>query len=202
MLSLSNKVDSYTMNVIKKSELAKGSIHPKHHITDFHDFFTENISSEDSVLDVGCAYGHLANEIAKKAKKVTAIELRQDAIDMAKKSFLRENLHFYYKDFFEIMDKDTYDVITMSNVLEHIKDREIFLSKAFDLTNKILIRVPAFERHWLVPYKKSLGVKWKLNHDHKIEHTMEELVAEVTNAGFEVESIYSKWGNYCLIGRS
>ena len=67
----------------------------------------------------------------------------------------------------------------MSNVLEHIKDRHEFLMKCKVHAPKLLIRVPAFERDWLVPYKKSLGLEWKLHNDHYIEHTVEELMREI-----------------------
>ena len=41
-------------------------IHPKHSLTNYHDFFIERIKNGDNVLDVGCGNGSVAISIAKK----------------------------------------------------------------------------------------------------------------------------------------
>ena len=44
-------------------------IHPKHRLTDYHDFFVENIEDKETVIDVGCGYGAVARTIAKNCPK-------------------------------------------------------------------------------------------------------------------------------------
>lgn len=48
----------------------QGGLHPKHRLTRYHDFFIENISEGDRVLEVGCRNGTLLRDIAVKCKKV------------------------------------------------------------------------------------------------------------------------------------
>ena len=200
LLKLQNTLSGLTMEVIKNNEIMNDGIHPKHNITDFHDFFLDNISSESRVLDVGCAYGHISYTVAKKAKTVTAIDLRETAIQSINSNFKKQkNLTFKVSDLFSFNSQEKFDVIIMSNVLEHVDDRIKFLKKASELGSKILLRVPAFERHWEIPYKKSLNVNWKLHSDHYIEHTEKELKNEIKKSGMKVDSFFCKWGNYCCV---
>jgi hypothetical protein len=53
--------------------------------------------------------------------------------------------------------------------------------------NKFLIRVPMFEREWLVPYKRELGIEWRLDLTHRIEYTEGELRDELLNAGMNIK---------------
>lgn len=49
---------------------------------------------EDVCLDVGCGDGFAANLISRKAKKIYAIDISQEAIDVAKKRYQNKNIHF------------------------------------------------------------------------------------------------------------
>lgn len=199
LLRLQGILHSLALGTIKISERAKGGINPKHWVTDFHNFFLDNIKPSDTVLEVGCAYGHVANAIAKKAKHVTAIDIRSEAIEKAKQHFKRNNLSFLSNDFFDFADEEKFDIVILSNVLEHINERQSFLKKAAALGEKLLIRVPSFDRDWLVPYKKELGLEWRLNKDHKLEYTEDILRQELNRSGLAIENLFCKWGNYCCV---
>ena len=41
-------------------------VHPKHFLTNYHQFFIDRIKDGDNVLDVGCGNGSVAISIAKK----------------------------------------------------------------------------------------------------------------------------------------
>ncbi|RLB80747.1 MAG: hypothetical protein DRH17_11095 [Deltaproteobacteria bacterium] len=199
LLRLNDKLFSFTLGTIKICEKKRGGIHPKHWVTDFHEFFLENIKTTDSVLEVGCAYGHVASEIAKKAKYVQAIDNRPEAIAEAKKLFSRENLRFECNDFWDWPEENAFDIIILSNVLEHIENRVEFLMKASRIGKKLLIRVPSYKRDWLVPYKEKLGLEWRLSTDHQLEYTEGILREELSQAGLKAVEIFSEWGNYCCI---
>jgi len=199
LLRLEARLSSLTLGTIKLSERSRGGIHPKHWITDFLGFFTDNINASDTVLEIGCAYGHVASRIAEKAKHVTAIDVRRDAIEKARQQFNRSNISFISADFFDFADENKFDVVIMSNVLEHIEDRRRFLEKSAALGGRLLIRVPAFDRDWMVPYKKKLGLEWRLNKGHEVEYTEDMLREELGRAGLSVEYLCCKWGNYCCI---
>ena len=88
------------------------------------------------------------------------------------------------------------DVIVLSNVLEHIQDRIIFLSNIRNFTDayKILIRVPLFERDWQIPLRKELDIDYFSDKDHKIEHTLDEFEKELSLAKIKIDTITTVWG--------
>ena len=46
----------------------EGNHHPKHRLTNYHNFFIENINDNSKVLDLGCGYGFVAWKVAEKKK--------------------------------------------------------------------------------------------------------------------------------------
>lgn len=103
--------------------------HVRHRLTKYHQFFLAHISNNDSVLDIGCGQGLLTNEIAQKAKQVIGIDNNKESITCAKKNFVLPNLTFINDDVTSYHFQQTFDIIVLSNVLEHIKDRTRFLNK-------------------------------------------------------------------------
>ena len=64
-------------------------VHPKHFLTNYHQFFIERIKNGERVLDVGCGNGSVAISIAKSHSNssVTAIDLSKKNIKFAKEKF-------------------------------------------------------------------------------------------------------------------
>ena len=199
LLRLLDKIYFFTLGVIKLDTGYKAGIHPKHIITDFHDFYVSNVDSNDVVLDIGCAYGTISKKLSSKVKSILSIDIREDAIILAKKNNSNPKIDYKNIDFFELDEDLKFDVIILSNVLEHIEHRHEFLVKCLIHAPKLLIRVPAFERDWLIPYKKSLGLEWRLHSDHFIEHKDSQLRDEIISAGWEISHLSCKWGNYNCI---
>jgi SAM-dependent methyltransferase len=191
-------VNSYVLGAVK---IAEGGINPKHMIEGFDEFFLDSITETDRVLDVGCGYGHLAYILASKAESVEALDIRSEAVEWAKKRFQRPNLVFKTSDFFDFHTIKKFDVVIISNILEHIDERKEFLKKTASIGKRILNRVPAFDRHWMVQYRKDLGVEWRLHKDHKLEYTETLLRSEVEEADLQVDRICAGWGNICCMAR-
>ena len=148
-------LDNYCYKLISKlAILENNGIHPKHRIMNYHQFFVDNIEKGDRILDVGCCNGAVAYDLAKKAKSVLGIDINRQNIEFAKKHYQRKNLSFVIGDATKFQFKRKFDVIILSNVLEHIKNRVVFLKRIKRLSPKILIRVPMIDRDWLVLYKK------------------------------------------------
>ena len=64
--------------IINERALNYGNgVHPKHSLTNYHQFFIERIKNGERVLDVGCGNGSVAISIAKSHSNssVTAIDL-------------------------------------------------------------------------------------------------------------------------------
>lgn len=203
LIRLQDRVQTFVLSTIKLSEKADNNgIHPKHRVTDFHAFFLENISPEDKVLEVGCSLGDISHVLSSKAKMVTGLDIRQEAISKAQTRFKEKNLEFVKKDFFDYSEEKIFDVVVLSNILEHISDRIVFLKKAASLGKKLLIRVPAYDRDWMVAYKKELKLDWRLNRDHKLEYDKKTFLEELAEARLKVQSVDCKWGNYCCVAFS
>ncbi len=182
--------------------VAEGGIHPKHRLMNYHKFFVDNINSKDTVLDIGCGNGCLTCDISKKAKKVIAVDSNSGNIKLAKKKFFRENIEYLVGNAIKLNFEEKFDVVVLSNVLEHIDDRYTFLSRSFHLADKFLIRVPMINRDWLTYYKRELGCKYFLDFTHKIEYTMENFAKELAEAGLKIKSAAIQFGEiWAVVGK-
>jgi len=171
-------------------------VHTKHRHTRYHDFFVSRIKSGTTVLDIGCGNGFLAYDIADKSgAQVTGIDLNHDNIDMARQRFSHDNVEFVCGDVLKDLPTGQYDVVVLSNVIEHLPQRVVFLRKVQNVIHpsRYLIRVPLFERDWRVPLKQELGVEWRLDSTHEIEYRQEEFFDEVNAAGLHLTHFEIRW---------
>lgn len=169
-------------------------LHPKHRIMKYHQYFIDNIEERSNILDIGCGIGALANSIAKKANFVLACDINIKSLEIAKNTFKKDNVKFIYADATSYKFNASFDYIILSNVLEHIKDRIIFLKKIKHLAKYLLIRVPMINRSWLPLYKKELGVEYRLDPSHYIEYTFDTFQKEIENAGLQINSYSIQFG--------
>ena len=175
-------------------------IHPKHSLTNYHDFFIERIKNGDNVLDVGCGNGSVAISIAKKVpdSEIIGIDIDRNNIEFAKEKLKENNLrnltfiHGDIKDQKEIKS----EIVILSNILEHIENRPLFLKNIIFISNAktFLIRVPYFKRDWQIAFRKELGIYYFSDLDHKIEHTIDELKYELSEANLSICEIITIWG--------
>lgn len=174
-----------------------GGIHPKHSLTNYHDFFSTHITSKERVLDFGAGIGAVALAVAEvTGASVDGIELLRENVEMAKKHYAHPRVRFFEGDGLSFPLDANYDVVILSNVLEHLDGRPEAL-KALCIRSgaqRMLIRVPAFDRDWRVTYKRHLGVEWRLDEDHRIEYTQESLAQELAEAGLRIVTQERKWG--------
>jgi len=174
-----------------------GGTHTKHRHTAYHDFFVKRVRPGARVLDVGCGIGAVAYDLASEAgAMVDGIDLNENSIQEAKRRYVHRNLHFAVQDALELKVEKEYDVVLLSNVLEHLTGRPSFLARLQKLTGakRLLIRVPLFERDWRVPLKQELGIEWRLDPDHKTEYTLESFADEINTAGLEMYHLEVHWG--------
>lgn len=177
-----------------------GGIHPKHRIMNYHQFFLDNITETDTVLDIGCGNGSVAADLANKAKRVVGIDIDRKNIIAARKLRARDNLSYMIGDATTHPFKEPFDAIVLSNVLEHINRRIEFLRGIRNLAPKILIRVPLITRDWLSVYKKERGLEYRLDPTHFTEYTEGEFRHEINSADLTIESSFVRFGElYALI---
>lgn len=184
---------SYKLSAKFAIKTEKG-LHPKHRLMNYHKFFVENVDSGNLVLDIGCGNGALTYDLAKKAREVVGIDLDSENIRFAKKRYSAPNIDYLVGDAIGYKFEQKFNVIILSNVLEHIKDRIEFLKSIRNIAPKVLIRVPAINRDWITLYKKELGVEWRLDKTHYVEYTLENLRDELEKVGLNLEKYSIQFG--------
>lgn len=175
-------------------------VHIKHQVMDgIHSFFYERIEKGASVLDLGCGYGALAHAIAAHSNaQVLAIDFDAKQIEFGKKRFAHPNIQFIVGDVFkDIPDIGSVDIIVLSSVLEHLKNRPEFLK---DLTarfkpKKFLIRVPTFERSIHAALKKELGLFPYTDDTHELEYSKDIFYKEMRQADLEIRHFEIRWAD-------
>ena len=160
----------------------------------YHEFFVNNIENDSKVLDIGCGFGSLTYDIAKKAREVIAIDKNRYLIEKAMSKFNRENIEYLVGDATKYEFQEHYDYIILSNVLEHIKKRKTFLKNLKKFTNYFLIRVPMLNRSWLSLYAKELGLDYRLDPTHYIEYTLETFKNEMKAVELTIETFNIQFG--------
>lgn len=192
------RLDAATYELEGPSAVRYGNgIHPKHRHTNYHDFFVQHVASAERVLDLGCGKGDVAYDIVTKAgATVLGIDLSEENIREAQQRYKHPALEFKVQDVTKLTVDEAFDVVVLSNVLEHLNDRPQFLKTVMEKTKvkKFLIRVPLFERDWRVPMKQELGIEWRLDPDHKTEFTLKSFEDESSEAGLKIEHLEVRWG--------
>ncbi|MDC3073424.1 class I SAM-dependent methyltransferase [Prochlorococcus sp. AH-716-O13] len=178
----------------------ENGIHPKHRLTNYHKFFIDRIKDGNTVLDVGCGNGVVALDIAfaKPHSLVIGIDINKKNIQKAEKLKKLNNLKNINFTFGDITKHKGFksDVVLLSNILEHIEQREIFLKQIIKKSeaNIFLIRVPLFQRDWQLALRKELGIYYYSDYDHKIEHNVDELKNELQKVNLRIKELYTIWG--------
>ena len=174
-----------------------GGVHAKHRLTGYHDFFVAHVRPGDRVLDVGCGKGELAYDLATRAgARVTGLDFSRPVLEFARRRFDAQGLEFVEGDVLVWEPADDYDVVVLSNVLEHIAPRVELLRRLQRTTNadSFLIRVPSSERHWLVPLRRELGLAYFSDPTHETEYTVPQLQDELHAAGLVISELRQHWG--------
>lgn len=171
--------------------------HTKHRHLRYHDFFVGRIQRGETVLDVGCGMGAVAFDVADRAGAiVTGMDIDANSIAKAHARYAHPNITYLVGDALKAVPENPVNVVILSNVLEHLPDRANFLRRLQNTVNpqKMLIRVPLFERDWRVPLKKELGVEWRLDDTHETEYTLESFRAEMAEAHLNIVHLEVHWG--------
>ncbi len=179
-------------------------VHPKHRLTRYHDFFVDHIPEGARVLDIGCGVGAVARSIAQRGpgSEVVGVDRDEPRLQEARAADNPDNLTFVNTDVCDSLPDGPWQAVVLSNVLEHIEDRIGFLKTILQHAQprRVLIRVPHFDRDWKMPMRKELGLNYFSDAEHFIEHRLDELQAELVEAGLRPTVVHTLWGEiwaYC-----
>jgi SAM-dependent methyltransferase len=172
-----------------------GGIHVKHRLTNYHEFFIARVSPGERVLDIGCGPGALALDLARRGAVVTGLDRDAGAIRTARARAAGVSVTFVEADASRLPE-GRWDVVILSNILEHLEERPQFLRRTMASTGaaRLLVRIPLFERDWRVPLKRELGVDFRLDPTHVVEYTLDEFAAEMAASGLAVDERDVRWG--------
>jgi SAM-dependent methyltransferase len=173
-----------------------GGVHVKHRLMRYHDFFVDRIDAGQRVLDVGSGDGTLAHDVVERsAATVVGIDINPYGLESARARYQHPNLSFVEADATQWLPDESFDVVILSNVLEHIDERVVLLRALSDrIAKRLLIRVPMSNRHWLVPLRQELGLEHFSDPTHFIEYVPEVFEAEMAEAGLYVAEMQVGWG--------
>lgn len=172
-------------------------VHVKHRLTRYHDFFVHRIYPDERVLDVGCGNGAVAYDVADKARAwVVGIDLEPVYIAQARERFSHPRVKYLHGDALVCLPQEGFDVVILSNILEHLPERPEFMKKlvAVARPSRLLIRVPLFERDWQVPLRRELGLEWRSDKTHETEYTLETFTQEMTDSNLVISHVEIHWG--------
>jgi len=172
-------------------------IHVKHRLTHYHDFFVERVKAGDRVLDIGSGKGELASDLATISRAtVVGVDHDPGHLAFAQQRFTHPNLHFLEGEALESLPDGHFDVIVLSNVLEHLDGRVEFLRRVVSSAtpHRLLFRVPVYERDWTVPLRDEVGLLAYWDSDHTVEYSPDTFTTELTDAGLEVSELFLRWG--------
>ena len=170
--------------------------HPKHRLMSYHQFFVDHIHPGEKVLDVGCGYGAVSESMARAGAEVTGIDLDAGLIEQARRRVSSLPLLFIVGDITHDLPVEHYDIIVLSNVLEHLANR-VNLLKTLNIRyhpRAMLIRVPMMSRHWTVPLRRELGLFHYSDPTHIVEYTEQSFREEMSAAGLDVLELKVCWG--------
>jgi SAM-dependent methyltransferase len=194
--------DDLARAVDRASVAYGGGVHPKHRLIGYHEFFVRNIRAGERVLDVGCGSGEVAADIAARVPgcHVTGVDLSAERIQRARERHQDSNLVFVQGDVLQTVPPGRFDVVVLSNVLEHVVPRVELLRRLSESgARRFLVRVPLFERHWSVPLRKELGLPYLSDPTHQIEYLQEEVRDELRRGGLRPVREELRWGEAWVV---
>ena len=145
------------------------------------------------LLDIGGGRGYLSLRITKMGFKVTILEKDRDAISFAKQLFRsnKTRAKFLSENFFDYCPKLKYDIVLLSEVLEHLDDL-----KALDHIKRNLLK---YEGYLVISVPASTE-PIELSNDpqgHLRVYSKEFLRNQIQNSGYKTISIFT-WGGLLL----
>ena len=151
-------------------------------------FLDAEISSADSVVEIGGGPGVFTVEIARRAACVTYLDRDPRHLDSATQNCRRagvSNVEFICgnADDFVVTGR-RFDTAVLLHVLEHLDDPVGFLKRLRQVSNRLLIEVPDLEAMPHVGARLTLGAPFHWDDDHVTEFTAASLSQFLAMAGW------------------
>ena len=141
-------------------------------------------------LEIGCGTGKNTAWLLSICDQITAIDLSNGMLDIAKNKIQSDKVNFIEGDITKdwTFAKDTYDLITFSLMLEHIEDLDAVFQK-LAMVSDTGTRVYIGELH---PFKQYAGSKARFETESGIEvvtcfnHHVTDFIQAANASGFQL----------------
>lgn len=154
------------------------------------EFLRRHLSSHHTIMDLGCGNGDLSRQIARVAQRVVAVDHNARMIEHANQKPKPDHLSFHTGDALQFAEtlNQTFDVLILSHVLEHLEDPPSFLRQHLNCARFFYIEVPDQERTPLNVYREQLksGLSYSDN-DHIWEFDREEMIELIRSSGLTIQ---------------
>jgi predicted TPR repeat methyltransferase len=147
-----------------------------------------------NLLEVGCAFGVLLNMVGEKihAENFSGIDISRENIKVAQElfpaySFFNGTLDEFIKNIDPIRSGNKYDIILLSDIVEHIPNDLEFLKKVRDISSYVLLNLP-LERSFK-NRNRNYGEQDPSGHLRCYDKNM--AVRLVNSAGFEIVTSFT-----------
>ena len=162
-------------NFFKKFNLLLGNIKPK------------------NILEIGCGEGYISKyvyDFFKGEVKIEAIDIDKNIIEQAQKTY--PNIEFSVNSIYSLPTDKKYDLIILSEVLEHLDNIPEALKKVKEIFQKFVIITIPNEPIWRIlnilrlKYLKDFG-----NTPGHIQHFNKKSIVKVLNNYFNILRIFT-----------
>lgn len=184
-----------SMRLVKLTGKHAHEIHPKHLIEN-NIWFQKYLKKNDVVLDLGCGIGQTAIRISFKVKKVIGLDNDLKSIRIAQQDANKKNssnIKFILADANKKLPFKTgyFSKVIVTDVLEHLVRRDQALKeigRVLKLKGLLFLVVDNPNTTWK-RVKKSVGIFYYADKDHKYEYPKEEILNILKERGFKISHV-------------
>ena len=141
-----------------------------------------------SILDCGCGDGSILYALNKRRMlnniKVNAIDLSQDRINIVKRNFPKFKAHVDSAESINSIRNKTQDLISSTQVLEHVDDKKLADSLNRVLKNNGIVYLSTVYKKWYGWYFYKNDIGWVLDPTHLREYSTDNQLIKLFKKDF------------------
>ncbi|MBI5732606.1 methyltransferase domain-containing protein, partial [Candidatus Jorgensenbacteria bacterium] len=196
LLKQSKKLSSLSLRLIELTGKYPGRMHPKHLLSGVEPQYLKWLSTDDSVLDVGCGNGQHTLKAAAKVRRTVGFDTDMKQLKLAEAAAGRSGRS--NAEFRKLsaegklpFSSGEFSAVLFLGVLEHLDKREGIIKEVVRVLKpggKLLLGVPNEQTSW-----KRLQMRFGISHytdpDHRIEYSMNDIRKFLEENGFSILKI-------------
>jgi len=132
----------------------------------------------DHVIDAGAGVGYGSNLLSSKVGQIDAIEISNDAEEIYRQHWHRDNISFHRQDLLEFQPKKRVDAVVSFEFIEHVSFYREAIARFATWSDLIIISTP---NELVRPHKQH-----PVNPFHFRHFTPDEMAGELAQQDFEV----------------